>query len=126
MCSGLLIISQNLKKKKSHHSKKKYWAVFRNYRKIVLNVKHYLEKVLIKDLIQYLIVLENPYRTLKNVILIVLKQLHERLALIDRAQKNIETLSTEVSGLQNLLSNKQSRGAFGEKQMQDLIENYLT
>lgn len=54
-----------------------------------------------------------------------LKQLHERLALIDRAQKNIETLSGEVSGLQNLLSNKQSRGAFGEKQMQDLIENYL-
>ena len=54
-----------------------------------------------------------------------LKQLHERLALIDRAQKNIETLSGEVSGLQNLLSNKQSRGAFGEKQMQDLIETYL-
>lgn len=54
-----------------------------------------------------------------------LKDLHERLALIDRAQKNIETLSREVSGLQNLLSNKQARGAFGEKQMQDLIENYL-
>lgn len=54
-----------------------------------------------------------------------LKQLHERLALIDRAQKNIETLSGEVSGLQSLLSNKQSRGAFGEKQMQDLIANYL-
>ena len=54
-----------------------------------------------------------------------LKHLHERLALIDRAQKNIETLSGEVSGLQNLLSNKQSRGAFGEKQMQDLISNYL-
>ena len=54
-----------------------------------------------------------------------LKQLHERLALIDRAQKNIETLSGEVSGLQNLLSNKQSRGAFGEKQMQDLIQTYL-
>jgi len=54
-----------------------------------------------------------------------LKQLHERLALIDRAQKNIETLSGEVSGLQSLLSNKQARGAFGEKQMQDLIKNYL-
>ena len=54
-----------------------------------------------------------------------LKELHERLALIDRAQKNIETLSGEVSGLQSLLSNKQSRGAFGEKQMQDLISNYL-
>ena len=54
-----------------------------------------------------------------------MKQLHERLALIDRAQKNIETLSGEVSGLQSLLSNKQSRGAFGEKQMQDLIQTYL-
>ncbi len=54
-----------------------------------------------------------------------LKQLHERLALIDRAQKNIETLSGEVSGLQNLLSNKQARGAFGEQQMQDLIADYL-
>lgn len=54
-----------------------------------------------------------------------LKHLHERLALIDRAQKNIETLSGEVSGLQSLLSNKQARGAFGEKQMQDLIEDYL-
>ncbi|MBC6412366.1 MAG: DNA recombination protein RmuC [Hyphomonadaceae bacterium] len=54
-----------------------------------------------------------------------LKQLHERLAVIDRAQKNIETLSGEVSGLQNILSNKQARGAFGEKQMQDLISEYL-
>ena len=54
-----------------------------------------------------------------------LKSLHERLALIDRAQKNIETLSGEVSGLQMLLSNKQSRGAFGEKQMQDIIETYM-
>ncbi|WP_409432490.1 DNA recombination protein RmuC [Litorimonas sp. RW-G-Af-16] len=54
-----------------------------------------------------------------------MKHLHERLALIDRAQKNIETLSGEVSGLQSLLSNKQARGAFGEKQMQDLIESYL-
>ncbi len=54
-----------------------------------------------------------------------LKQLHERLALIDRAQKNIETLSGEVSGLQSLLSNKQARGAFGEKQMQDLITDFL-
>jgi len=63
---------------------------------------------------------ETQERSAKN-----LKDLHERLALIDRAQKNIETLSGEVTGLQNLLSNKQARGAFGEKQMQDLIENYL-
>jgi len=54
-----------------------------------------------------------------------LKQLNERLALIDRAQKNIEQLSGEVSGLQAVLSNKQSRGAFGEKQMNDIIESLL-
>lgn len=54
-----------------------------------------------------------------------MKELHERLAVIDRAQKNIETLSGEVSGLQALLSNKQARGAFGEKAMQDIIENCL-
>ncbi len=54
-----------------------------------------------------------------------LKHLHERLALIDRAQKNIEMLSTEVSGLQSILSNKQSRGAFGEIQMQDIIKTLM-
>lgn len=54
-----------------------------------------------------------------------LKTLAERLALIDRAQKNIEHLSQEVTGLQALLSNKQARGAFGEIQMQDLVKTYL-
>ncbi len=54
-----------------------------------------------------------------------LGKLNERLALIDRAQKNIETLSGEVSGLQALLSNKQQRGAFGEIQMQDLVKTFL-
>jgi DNA recombination protein RmuC len=34
-------------------------------------------------------------------------------------------LASEVSGLQSILSNKQSRGAFGEKQMQSLIEQFL-
>lgn len=63
---------------------------------------------------------ETQERSAKN-----LKDLHERLALIDQAQKNIETLAGEVSNLQAVLSNKQARGAFGEKQMQDLIANFL-
>lgn len=54
-----------------------------------------------------------------------LRQLHERLAVIDGAQKNIQALTGEVNSLQALLSNKQSRGAFGEIQMQDLVKNYL-
>ena len=64
--------------------------------------------------------LETQERSSQN-----LKHLHERLGIIDRAQKNIETLSGEVSGLQSLLSNKQSRGAFGEMQMQDIIKNLM-
>ncbi len=54
-----------------------------------------------------------------------LKSLGERLAVIDRAQKNIEALGHEVSGLQSILSNKQSRGAFGEMRMQDMVEDSL-
>ena len=54
-----------------------------------------------------------------------LTKLHERLGLIDQAQSNIKSLASEVSGLQSILSNKQARGAFGEKQMQDLIRAFL-
>lgn len=54
-----------------------------------------------------------------------LKNLHTRLEVIDRAQANIQALAGEVSGLQSILSNKQSRGAFGEMQMQSLIEQFL-
>jgi len=54
-----------------------------------------------------------------------LTKLHERLGLINEAQSNIKALAGEVSGLQSILSNKQARGAFGEKQMQDLIRAFL-
>jgi DNA recombination protein RmuC len=52
-------------------------------------------------------------------------KLHERLAVIDAAQKNITELSGQVVGLQDILSNKQTRGAFGEIQLQDLVRNAL-
>src|SRR5687767_2405486 len=42
-----------------------------------------------------------------------LQKLHERLAVIDGAQKNITELATQVNSLQGILGNKQSRGAFG-------------
>ena len=51
--------------------------------------------------------------------------LKERLAVIDRAQKNITELSTQVDGLQSILANKQARGAFGEIQLNDLITQAL-
>ncbi|MBM3514226.1 MAG: DNA recombination protein RmuC [Alphaproteobacteria bacterium] len=54
-----------------------------------------------------------------------LTQLQERLAVIDAAQKNIAELSADVVGLQDLLSNKQARGAIGQTQMEDLVRNML-
>jgi DNA recombination protein RmuC len=48
-------------------------------------------------------------------------ELHKRLAVIDAAQKNITELSGQVVGLQDILSNKQARGAFGEVQLRDLV-----
>jgi DNA recombination protein RmuC len=50
-----------------------------------------------------------------------LKVLHERLAVIDSAQKNITDLSQQMVSLHDILSNKQARGAFGEIQLNDLV-----
>jgi len=54
-----------------------------------------------------------------------LTDLRERLAVIDKAQKNIAELSTQVVGLQDILANKQARGAFGEIQLHDIVESIL-
>src|SRR3954471_19492756 len=55
----------------------------------------------------------------------VITALRERLARIDEAQKKIGDLSTQVVSLQEVLSNKQARGAFGEVQLNDLVQNAL-
>ncbi len=52
-------------------------------------------------------------------------KLERRLAAIDQAQANIVELSTQVVGLQDILANKQARGAFGEIQLADLVRQML-
>lgn len=54
-----------------------------------------------------------------------LAKLQERLAVIDTAQTNITSLAGQVVGLQNILSNKQTRGAFGEAQMKQIVKDGL-
>jgi DNA recombination protein RmuC len=51
--------------------------------------------------------------------------LRERLQVIDAAQAKIEALSGNVLGLQDILSNKQARGAFGEVQLEALLADAL-
>ncbi|MDC3169817.1 DNA recombination protein RmuC [Paracoccaceae bacterium] len=54
-----------------------------------------------------------------------LGELQQRLQTIDKAQTNIEKLSGEVLGLQEILSNKQARGIFGEIQLKDIVSKAL-
>jgi len=48
-----------------------------------------------------------------------------RLSVIDEAQKNINALSGHVVNLQEILGNKQARGAFGQQQMEAIIADAL-
>ncbi len=54
-----------------------------------------------------------------------LAKLQERLAVIDTAQNNITALTGQVVELQNILANKQTRGAFGEARMQAIVQDGL-
>jgi len=62
----------------------------------------------------------NSVRTARS-----LGDLHARLETIDKAQANIEKLSGNVLSLQDILSNKQTRGAFGEIQLHDIVQRAL-
>ncbi|UFN47628.1 DNA recombination protein RmuC [Roseomonas sp. OT10] len=53
------------------------------------------------------------------------KAIGERLAVIDAARGNIEALGAQVTSLAGILSNKQTRGAFGEVQLRRLVEDRL-
>ena len=54
-----------------------------------------------------------------------LSRLQERLAVIDTAQSNIQSLAGQVVQLQAILSNKQTRGAFGQSRMEAIVADGL-
>jgi DNA recombination protein RmuC len=54
-----------------------------------------------------------------------LQRLTERLVVIDHAQKNITELASQVTSLQSVLANKQSRGAFGQGRMEVIVQDGL-
>jgi DNA recombination protein RmuC len=54
-----------------------------------------------------------------------LSKLQERLAVIDTAQNNIQSLAGQVVQLQAILSNKQTRGAFGQSRMEAIVADGL-
>jgi DNA recombination protein RmuC len=62
----------------------------------------------------------NVRQTVEN-----LSKLNERLAVIDAAQKNLTSLTSEVLSLKDVLSNKQARGAFGQGRMEAIVRDGL-
>ncbi|NVN85548.1 MAG: DNA recombination protein RmuC [Rhodopseudomonas sp.] len=52
-----------------------------------------------------------------------LRALHERLGIIDSAQQNLTDLTAQVTTLRDVLSNKQSRGAFGQGRMEAIVQD---
>jgi len=56
---------------------------------------------------------------------VTLGGLQARLSVIDEAQKNLTELSGQVVTLQQILSNKQARGAYGQGHMEALIRDAL-
>lgn len=56
---------------------------------------------------------EKTNKTFTNIV--------ERLSKIDEAQKNIEKLSVEVVSLQDVLTDKKSRGTYGEVQLVNIL-----
>lgn len=56
---------------------------------------------------------EKTNKTFTNVL--------ERLSKIDEAQKKIETLSTDIVSLQSILTDKKSRGIFGEVNLKHIL-----
>ncbi|MFL5135354.1 MAG: DNA recombination protein RmuC, partial [Microvirga sp.] len=54
-----------------------------------------------------------------------LSKLNERLAVIDAAQQNLTNLTGEIVGLKDILSNKQTRGAYGQGRMEAIVRDGL-
>lgn len=84
---------------------------------------------------------ENLIKTIDEKLLLISNQVHqnldegfkktnltfqsviERLAKIDEAQKKIESLSSNVVSLQEVLTDKKSRGIFGEVQLHQILSS---
>jgi len=88
-------------------------AITEDFDRLILSVENKLEAINTKVQENLNEGFKKSNETFNNVL--------ERLAKIDEAQKNIENLSTNVVSLQEILSDKKSRGIFGEVQLNHIL-----
>lgn len=84
-----------------------------NFQKLQEQVEKRLEEINAKVETRLSKGFEDTNKTFTSII--------ERLAKIDEAQKKIETLSRDVVSLSDILSDKKSRGTFGEIQLHQIL-----
>lgn len=86
-----------------------------NFEKMNMKIENQMERINKKVEMRLDEGFEKTNKTFTNII--------ERLTKIDEAQKNIDKLSTEVVSLQHILSDKKSRGTFGEVQLNHILSS---
>ncbi|MFK5883749.1 MAG: DNA recombination protein RmuC [Candidatus Izemoplasma sp.] len=87
--------------------------IIKNFESLHLKIEHQMENINKKVEFRLDEGFEKTNKTFTNIV--------ERLTKIDEAQKNIEKLSTDVASLQNVLTDKKSRGTFGEVQLSHIL-----
>lgn len=86
-----------------------------NFSALNLKIEEQMERINKKVEIRLSEGFDKTNKTFTNIV--------ERLSKIDEAQKNIEKLSFDVVSLQNVLTDKKSRGTFGEVQLNHILSS---
>jgi DNA recombination protein RmuC len=119
-------LEENIQKKQSETELNNVKTLNENVDKIKSSISDFQEKLLLSierklDLIDTKVNarldegFQKTNKTFESII--------ERITRIDEAQKNIEKLSSEVVSLQDILSDKKSRGTFGEVELKQILIN---
>ncbi len=87
--------------------------IFDNFKTLNIKIEEQMERINKKVEYRLNEGFEKTNKTFTNIV--------ERLTKIDEAQKNIEKLSTDVVSLQNVLTDKKTRGTFGEVQLNHIL-----
>jgi DNA recombination protein RmuC len=89
--------------------------IIHNFEKLNNRIEEQMEKINKKVENRLTEGFEKTNKTFTNIV--------ERLSKIDEAQKNIEKLSTEVVSLQDVLTDKKTRGTYGEVQLNNILSS---
>ncbi|CAM3395419.1 DNA recombination protein RmuC [Pseudostreptobacillus hongkongensis] len=88
----------------------------------ILNILFDNKEKLTKDINEFKSDIKNDNFKYNNHINVTLQSFVSKMAKIDEAQKNIEKLTDETLSLQKILSDKKSRGVFGEQRLEQVLD----